>query len=63
MYSTQAIEDIAKFIRDNNGVNLAFCVCDNQKFNAIVRKYRHGDISLENAATQTLSTIVEQPNN
>lgn len=61
MYSTQAIEDIRKSLLETNGVNLAFCVCDNEKLNSIILAYRHGDISLENAAKQALSTIIEQP--
>lgn len=61
MYSTQAIADINNYLKENNDVNLAFCVCDNQKLNKIIRAYRHNEISLENAAAQTLTTIIEQP--
>ncbi|MDF9399178.1 hypothetical protein [Vibrio sp. 1180_3] len=61
MYSTQAIENIRKSLQDNNGVNLAFCVCDNQKFNSIVLAYRNNEISLESATQKALSTIIEQP--
>jgi len=61
MYSTQAIEDIRKSLQTINGINLTYCVCDNQKFNAIVQAYRHGEISLESATKQAMSTIIEQP--
>lgn len=63
MRSTQAIENIASFIRKNNGINLTFCVCDNKQFNTIVRAYRSSEISLKDAASQALSTIIEQPKN
>ncbi|QFT13370.1 hypothetical protein FIV04_25805 (plasmid) [Vibrio sp. THAF190c] len=61
MYSTQAIEDIKNSLYETSGVNLAFCVCDNQKFNSIVRAYRNNEISLEIATNQALSTIIVQP--
>ncbi|MGD8116931.1 hypothetical protein [Vibrio sp. TRT 29B02] len=60
MYSTQAVENIRRSLLETNGVNLAFCVCDNKKLDSIILAYRHGDISLENAAKQALSTIIEQ---
>lgn len=61
MYSTQAIENIRKSLQATNGVNLAFCVCDNQEFNSIVLAYRNNEISLESATKLALSTIIEQP--
>ena len=61
MSSTQAIEDIRKSLLETKGVNLTFCVCDNQAFNSIVRAYRHGDITLENATIKAYSTIIDHP--
>lgn len=59
MYSTQAIENISKSLQENNGINLAFCVCDNQRFNSIVLAYRNNEISLESATQKALSTIID----
>ena len=61
MYSTQAIEDIRESLLETKGVNLTFCVCDNQAFNSIVRAYRHGDITLERATIKAYSTIIDHP--
>jgi hypothetical protein len=59
----QQNQNIRKSLQAINGINLTYCVCDNQKFNVIVRAYRHGEISLESATTQAMSTIIEQPKN
>lgn len=61
MYSTQAISNIAELLKEAHGVCLALCVCDNQKFNLIVNAYRQGEITLEIAAQEALSTIIKQP--
>ena len=59
MYNTQVITEISDAIKAKSNISLAFCVCDNQAFNRIIKAYRNGDISLDSAVEQVLSTIKE----
>ncbi|USD58829.1 hypothetical protein J4N45_09840 [Vibrio sp. SCSIO 43140] len=61
MRSTEAISHIASLMNSKYEINLAFCVCDNHKFNAVVKAYRNGEVSLDTATALALETIVEQP--
>ncbi len=59
MYNTQVITEISDAMKAKSNINLAFCICDNQAFNRIIKAYRNGDISLESAVEQALLTIKE----
>ncbi|MCF6454592.1 hypothetical protein L1076_23700 [Vibrio sp. MMG022] len=57
MHSSQAIAEINSVLKAKSNVNLAFCICDNQKLNRVIKAYRYGDISLDSAAEQALTTV------
>ena len=59
MHSTQAIAEISSAIKSKHNINLAFCICDNQRLNRIIKAYRYGDISLDSATEQVLPIIKE----
>ncbi|EGR2118920.1 hypothetical protein D0C17_13455 [Vibrio cholerae] len=59
MYITQAINNINRSLMETKGINLTYCVCDNENFNTIVFAYRTGKITLDEATVQIVSTIIE----
>ncbi|GIB00137.1 hypothetical protein D6U78_10930 [Vibrio cholerae] len=59
MYITQAINNINRSLMETKGINLTYCVCDNEKFNTIVFAYRTRKITLDEATVQIVSTIIE----